>query len=103
MSKEIHSFPKPTTFRSEGYLRHVRTYPCLVCGKPGPNQAHHLSLGDAGWGMKSSDLGAVPLCAEHHRLYHDDPAKFRSMIDAAASWEAMYWMIRTWIEREFGV
>lgn len=62
-------------FKSEKYLRDVRTNPCLICGKDGVD-AHHprSSVTDikSGIGMKrcGDDL-AVPLCREHHMLCHE--------------------------------
>lgn len=60
-------FPKPETFRSEKYLKFVRTLPCIVC-KTAATEAHHISTG--GVGMKGSDLETVPLCRLHHAEYH---------------------------------
>jgi len=92
--------PKPKTYRNANYLDHVRMRPCLFCQRPAPSEAHHISLGDAGWGMKSSDLGVIPLCREHHRLFHDNPQMFRETVDSCELWEAMYWQLRTWVEKE---
>jgi hypothetical protein len=92
--------PKPKTWRSKSYLDTVRMRRCLFCGKPGPNEAHHISLGDAGWGTKSSDLGCIPLCTEHHRLYHDDPAKFRKTVDSLEIYDCMYNMLKEWVEEK---
>jgi hypothetical protein len=91
--------PKPTTWRSQAYLNTVRMRPCLACGRPGPSDPHHISMGDAGWGMKSSDLAAIPLCRECHRLIHDDPAKFRQQVDSLEIYECMYHLLREWIEK----
>ena len=56
--------------RSERYLKHIRQFPCLICGKVGVH-AHHLRHADyKGWGLKNGDQWAVPLCAEHHMDCH---------------------------------
>ena len=91
--------PKHKTYRNSEYLDYVRWHPCLFCGKPAPNEAHHVSLGDAGFGLKSSDLGCIPLCHTHHRLYHEDPAKFGQTISTPELFEALYWLLRGWIEK----
>ena len=56
--------------RSERYLKHIRQFPCLICGKVGVH-AHQLRHADhKGWGLKNGDQWAVPLCAEHHMDCH---------------------------------
>lgn len=57
--------------RSEAYLSHVRTFPCLVCGASA--EAHHLlrTPDGRGMGMKSGDQWCVPLCHPHHMELHD--------------------------------
>ena len=57
-------------YRSQAYLKHIRSYPCLVCGGFGEH-AHHLRHAERrGWGIKNSDEFAVPLCAECHINCH---------------------------------
>jgi|TARA_Y100000114_G_scaffold119624_1_gene114370 hypothetical protein len=56
--------------RSERYLKYIRQFPCLICGKVGVH-AHHLRHAERlGWGRKNGDQWAVPLCAEHHMDCH---------------------------------
>lgn len=64
--------PKPAgPWRSEAYLDHVRTKPCCVCGKPGPNDAHHWGgKGSHGTGQKCSDARTAPVCRAHHDQWH---------------------------------
>ena len=52
---------------SAEYLEHVRSYPCLVCGKPSTD-AHHIIPG--GTGTKTHDIFTIPLCREHHQEWH---------------------------------
>lgn len=61
-------------FRSEEYLRHVRTYACLVCGMDGAD-AHHPRVSVTGnldgLSMKKrGDALAVPLCRTDHSMCH---------------------------------
>ncbi|GEM_PF-1868554 len=91
--------PKPITFRSESYLNLVRTKGCLVCGKQA--EPHHITLNDARWGGKSSDLGAIPLCRVHHDLYHNDPKRFCDVCEAVEIWECMYRLEREFLEDLF--
>jgi len=88
--------PKPKTYRNADYLDYVRMQPCLFCQRPAPSDPHHLGKG--GWGMKASDLTCIPLCREHHRLFHDNPAMFRKTVDGNEIYECMYWQLRRWIE-----
>jgi len=57
-------------YRSQAYLSHIRSHPCLVCGGNGEH-AHHLRHAERrGWGTKNSDEYAVPLCANCHMDCH---------------------------------
>jgi hypothetical protein len=62
---------KTFRLRSEAYMAHVRTFPCLVCGDV--SEAHHLlrTPDGRGMGMKSGDQWCVPLCHEHHMELHN--------------------------------
>ena len=66
--------PKPARYRDERYLDFVRMHPCMnpKCRRPAPSQAHHVdAVEGTGWGTKPSDLYAVPLCWECHRMVED--------------------------------
>ena len=95
---QVTPIPKPKTYRSESYLAYVRAQRCLFCHKPGPSDPHHISMGDAAWGQKSSDLAVISLCREHHRFFHDNPKKFRETVDSGEIYKAMYWTLRGWVE-----
>lgn len=46
-------------------LRHmgrVKACPCIICGKPGPSEAHHVT----GGGLPRDDLRTIPLCQQCH-------------------------------------
>jgi len=65
--------------RNPEYLKWIRTLPCAVCRTQRGVEAAHT--GPHGLGQKSSDLSAIPLCAQHHRTgpnsYHKlGPRKF---------------------------
>jgi len=64
--------PKRKAYRSsdEGqaalkHMRRVKMLPCIVCGKPGPNDAHHCISGRYGT-RKASDFETVPMCRSCH-------------------------------------
>lgn len=57
-------FPKPSPFRSESYLRWIRTQPGVVSGQSGAEAAHVWA---SSIGSKSSDLTAIPLIPRFHR------------------------------------
>jgi hypothetical protein len=65
--------------RNPGYLRWIRSLPCVVCRTTRAVEAAHT--GPHGLGQKSSDLSAIPLCGRHHRTGDDSyhrlgPRKF---------------------------
>ena len=82
--------------RDKRYLAYVRRSGCLVCGKKEVD-AHHLRHSQPrGWGLKSGDQWAVPLCREHHMDCHrtGKEARWWAMhgIDAIA-WAEMNYMV----------
>jgi hypothetical protein len=59
------AFPVESPERSEKYLDWIRDQPCLVCGRPPRNEAHHEPKeGDPNMarGRKVSDYRTLPLC-----------------------------------------
>jgi hypothetical protein len=66
--------PKPLVWRSEKYLKFVRSLPCVVTGRTEGVVAHHLiGHGEGKMGGKTHDLFTMPLAADEHRRFHDDP------------------------------
>jgi len=64
-------FPKPQRIELPKYLKFVRQHPCLIkdCWKR--TEAHHVVFdGQGRTGSKVSDFQTVPLCEEHHKLFH---------------------------------
>jgi hypothetical protein len=55
--------------RNPGYLRWIRSLPCVACRTTYAVEAAHT--GPHGLGQKSSDLSAIPLCGKHHRTGDD--------------------------------
>ncbi|MCW5978460.1 MAG: DUF968 domain-containing protein [Bryobacteraceae bacterium] len=63
--------------RSAQYLAWIRTLPCAVCRRGiGVEAAHTNALGPRGFGQKSSDFSAIPLCFWHHRA---DPESYHEL------------------------
>jgi hypothetical protein len=61
------------------YLAFVRTLPCLVCQRPGPNDPAHIRAAapqygkrQTGFGEKPADKWVLPLCRTHHDAQHRD-------------------------------
>ncbi len=64
--------PRRGPERSPEYLAWIRTLACVVCHKRTGTStrveaAHTIALGPWGFGRKSSDFSAIPLCFWHHR------------------------------------
>ena len=58
--------------RSASYLKHVRSFPCLLCRRPA-DDAHHLRHpegGLSGVARKVGDEWTVPLCRFCHNELH---------------------------------
>lgn len=63
--------------RCPSYLAWIRTLPCAVCHRRfGVEAAHTNALGPRGFGQKSSDFSAIPLCFWHHRA---DPDSYHAI------------------------
>lgn len=59
------------------HLAYVRTLPCTICRRPGPNDPAHLRSGsreygkrETGMGEKPDDKWTLPLCRTHHDDQH---------------------------------
>jgi len=53
------------------YIGWLHNQTCLVCGCHNGIEAHHLRIdGMGGTAKKPPDWMCVPLCQEHHRMYH---------------------------------
>ncbi|KZY05235.1 MULTISPECIES: DUF968 domain-containing protein [unclassified Sulfitobacter] len=51
------------------HMKRVKALPCVICGKPGPSDAHHC-IHDRYGTDKRSDFAVLPLCVECHRHPH---------------------------------
>lgn len=65
--------PKQVVHINKNYLKWIRKKSCLVCGAPGPNDAHHVW--NSGKKNHGNDFLAVVLCRSHHTFsdsaYHN--------------------------------
>jgi len=60
----------PERIRSQKYLSHIRTKPCLICGAQA--EAHHLTFAQPrAMSSKTGDQYTVPLCHHHHMEMHN--------------------------------
>ena len=67
---DIQSGDKVQRLKDKKYLRWVSTQPCILCCDH-PCQAHHLTFAmPRGFGLKSGDQWAIPLCRVHHHQLH---------------------------------
>jgi len=79
--------PTPETDRDSKYLAHVRTLPCLGCGRTEQVQAAHVGglAAGKGWSRKVSDFRALPLCLDCHGLLDRN------------EWKPPTWQLELWI------
>ncbi|TNH06649.1 DUF968 domain-containing protein [Testudinibacter sp. TR-2022] len=68
--------PKPLYFRSEKWLRWVKSQPCVCCGQQADDPHHLIGQGSGIMGGKADDLDVIPLCRQHHDELHRDPQAF---------------------------
>lgn len=62
-------------WRSEKYLKWIRTLSCKLCGAPG-SEAHHLiGVSEGIMGGKAPDWQAMPLCRSCHNRTHAEPCQ----------------------------
>lgn len=69
---------KPRPGDDPVHLAFIRLLHCAACGRPGPNDPHHVTYGRA-FGRKAPDIETLPLC----RRCHDN---FHAARDAFADW-----------------
>ena len=76
----MNPIPKPKTYRSEKYLKFIRSKRCPYCSqKAEPHHVRRLYWG-AGTGKKPHDFVAVPRCRDHHGPDFEDDVE-REIID----------------------
>lgn len=71
------------TVSGKKHLAWIRTLPCVICGKWGPNHPHHLMRGvSRGMGMRAEDRFVIPLChIDHDKLHaNGDEISFLSIL-----------------------
>lgn len=62
---------KSLPYLDREYMDWLHKQTCLVCGCHNGIEAHHLRIdGMGGTAKKPPDWMCVPLCQEHHRMYH---------------------------------
>jgi len=77
--------PKPErgTAKARAHMARVKQLPCVICGKPGPSDVHHVICDRYGTN-KASDFDTIPLCKAHHQ---DGP---EAIHNGKASWVAKH-------------
>ena len=60
------------------HLDRVRALPCVICGKLGPNDPHHVNH-DRYSQVKVPDDMTIPLCQEDHRRFHAGKETWRQL------------------------
>lgn len=86
--------PKTLPFKSQAYLSHVRSIPCVVCGKQ-DTEAHHVKTRGSGGG----DTWAVPMCVEHHREIHAIGINTFQEKYGVDLWMELFFIAKSWIEK----
>jgi len=77
--------PKPErgTAKARAHMARVKQLPCVICGKPGPSDVHHVICDRYGT-SRASDFDTIPLCKAHHQ---DGP---EAIHNGKASWVAKH-------------
>jgi hypothetical protein len=64
---ELAAVPKAGSYEDPAYVAWVRSLPCAWCSVRGETEPHHYPERSRG----GRDHDVVPLCATHHREFHD--------------------------------
>ena len=77
----IKTKPRPSvSVKAARHLVKIKALPCVVCGKLGPSDAHHV-FHDRFSQKRASDFATIPLCKQHHQngpdAIHTDKALWR--------------------------
>ncbi len=62
--------PKPICWKSDSYLRYVKSLPCVCCGQQADDPHHVIGHGQGKMGGKAHDLLTMPVCRKHHDQIH---------------------------------
>lgn len=54
-----------TSIAEKRHLSLIASFPCVVCGQPGPSIVHHIRAGQ-GMGERASHFLTLPLCHADH-------------------------------------
>ena len=65
--------------RDDAYLKFIRKFPCLGCGRTSGIDACHT--GPHGISQKASDLSCIPLCRKCHKLFDAAPRDWATKKD----------------------
>ena len=66
-------FEKPKRYVNKNHIELMRSYPCMVCGKPGPSDVHHWKSQKSGGSDHLNNL--VSLSRDCHVEFHTIGAK----------------------------
>lgn len=73
----MNDLQKQPPWRSEKYLKYIRSLPCVVTGRTEHVVAHHITTsGSRGTGTKPDDFYCIPLTAYQHQGLHCDPRRW---------------------------
>lgn len=70
--------PKNGTAKGRRHMGRVKMLPCVICGKPGPSDAHHCQSDR----IARDDFKTIPLC----KACHQGPEGYHSRKE---TWEAL--------------
>lgn len=76
------------------YVAAVKRLLCSMCGKPGPNEAHHHRHAGAGRGQKAHDHLSMAMCLRCHHDLHALSGVFKGFTRA---------MITEWQDKRVGL
>lgn len=84
----------------KGWLKFIRTLPCIICRNEIETQACHIKMADSRFGkgiasssQRESDYFVLPMCGKHHAEQHGMPERefyAQHGIDACALALSMY-------------
>ncbi len=87
---------KPKRIVDKKLLSEIKAKPCVVCGKQGPNDAHHIKTRKSFGDDVKENL--ICLCRFHHQLWHQKGVSYMAVFYS----DILRWLLANGWTKELG-